>query len=157
MNKKLWIASIGALIGAFGLSVAQADTLLAARLVAEDVPALAKFYETVFDMKEVNRFEMQNGMKEIMLNFGATVDAAKANRAATQLVISSKSADSGQDKVAHLVFSVTDMAATIRKFKAAGGKFAREPQSIGTSKTQMAIGTDPVGNQIEVLWLEPKK
>jgi predicted enzyme related to lactoylglutathione lyase len=154
MKNKIWFA---ALLSALASSMAQADTLLATRIVADDVPALAKFYETVFDMKQVNRFDMQNGMKEIMLNFGETVEAAKANRAATQLVISSKQPGEGQDNVAHLVFSVTDMAATIKKFKAAGGRFAREPQSIGTSKTQMAIGTDPVGNQVEVLWLEPRK
>lgn len=154
MARKFWI---GALMAVVASSTARADALLATRIVADDVPALARFYESAFDLKQVNRFDMQNGMKEIMLNFGETVEAAKANRAATQLVISSKQPGESQDNVAHLVFSVTDLAATIRKFKAAGGKFAKEPQSIGTSKTQMAIGTDPVGNQVEILWLEPKK
>ena len=154
-KRKYWVAA--ALLGALASTAANADMLLATRLAATDVPALAKFYESAFDMKQVNRFDMQNGMKEIMLNFGETVEAAKANRAATQLVISSKQAGEGQDNVAHLVISVTDMAAAMTKFKAAGGKFLREPQAIGTSKTQMAVGTDPEGNHVEVLWLEPKK
>ncbi len=156
MKKASWI-SMGLALAALSASAAQsANMLLAARLVADDVPALAKFYETVFDMKQVNRFDMSNGMKEIMLSFGDTVDAAKANRAATQLVISSKSPDSGQDKVAHMVFSVADIAATIKAFKAAGGKFEREPTQLANSKTQIAVGTDPVGNQIEIIYLDRK-
>lgn len=154
---KLLAAAAATLIAGLTSTLATADMLLATRLAADDVPALAKFYESAFDMKQVNRFDMQNGMKEIMLNFGDTVEAAKANRAATQLVISSKQPGESQDNVAHLVISVTDMAAAIKKFKAAGGKFEREPQSIGTSKTQMAIGTDPMGNKVEVLWIEPRK
>jgi predicted enzyme related to lactoylglutathione lyase len=156
MKRSTWF-SMGMALTAMFAGAAQAEQLLASRLVADDVPALAKFYQAAFDMKQVNRFDMSNGLMEIMLNFGDTVDAAKANRAATQLVISSRQANDGSDKVAHLVFSVADMAATLKKFKAAGGKFEREPTAIGASKTMMAIGIDPAGNHVEVLYLEPKK
>lgn len=156
MKRATWF-SMGVALAAMFSAAAQAEQLLASRLVADDVPALAKFYQATFDMKQVNRFDMSNGLMEIMLNFGDTADAAKANRAATQLVISSRQPNDGADKVAHLVFSVSDMAATLKKFKAAGGKLEREPVAIGASKTMMAIGVDPAGNHVEVLYLEPKK
>ncbi len=158
MKRASWIWMAAALAAVLATTAQAGNSLLAARLVAEDVPALAKFYQTVFDMKQVNRFDMSNGLMEIMLNFGDTVDAAKANRAATQLVISSKQASDGaSDKVAHLVFSVSDMAATVKAFKAAGGKFDKEPTQLANSKTMITVGTDPVGNHIEVIYLEPKK
>src|SRR6185437_13930482 len=62
------------------VGVAQADgvTLNAARVGAADVAATARFYEAAFGLQEVNRLEFRNQV-EIMLNFGASVAAAKAN------------------------------------------------------------------------------
>ncbi len=50
----------------------------APRVGAVDVPKIAKFYETVFGLKETNRLELP-GLFEIMLNFGDSVDAARKN------------------------------------------------------------------------------
>ena len=59
---------------------AHADvTLNSVRIAAADTVALAKFYQSAFGMQEVNRIAVAAG-PEIFVNFGATVDAAKANR-----------------------------------------------------------------------------
>jgi hypothetical protein len=44
-----------------------------------DTVALAKFYQAAFGMFEVNRIAVPGG-PEIFMNFGATADAAKANK-----------------------------------------------------------------------------
>ena len=61
-------------------SVAHAElTLNSVRIAAADTVALARFYQSAFAMQEVNRIAVPAG-PEIFVNFGGTVDAAKANR-----------------------------------------------------------------------------
>ncbi|MEJ0008445.1 MAG: hypothetical protein WDM77_19305 [Steroidobacteraceae bacterium] len=71
-----WLVALGAHAGV---------ALNAARVGAVDVAALARFYQAAFGLQEVNRLELP-GRLEIMLNFGDSVAAAKANPAA-QIVI----------------------------------------------------------------------
>src|SRR6185312_7172788 len=107
------------LFGALACGAATAGvTLNSARVVGKDAVALGKFYETAFGLKEVNRLTFPNGV-EIFLNFGDNVDGAKKN-AAAQVVIM-QNAEPGKDTVAHLIFNVTDAAATAAAVKAAGG------------------------------------
>src|SRR6266581_5956467 len=54
-------------------------TLNSVRVGAKDTVALAKFYQAAFGMQEVNRIENPGGT-EVFVNFGATVEAAKANK-----------------------------------------------------------------------------
>ena len=61
-------------------------TLNAARVGGKDPATLAKFYETAFGLKEVNRLSFP-GMLEIMMNFGDSTTAAKANHNAQIVVI----------------------------------------------------------------------
>ena len=49
------------------------------RVAAKDTVALAKFYQAAFSMQEVNRIENPEGTG-VFVNFGATVEAAKANK-----------------------------------------------------------------------------
>jgi predicted enzyme related to lactoylglutathione lyase len=132
-----------------------ADSLLAVRVEGEDVPALAKFYQDAFGLKEVNRLTTPSAI-EIMLNFGETVEAAKANKS-TQIVISKHSPSSGLDSVPHVVISVTDMAKTVAAFKAAGGKFEREPQVYSDGAFTIGFGNDPAGNRVEVIYFANRK
>ena len=128
----------------------QADvSLMAARLGAQDVAALAKFYEAAFALKEVNRLEF-GGQLEVMLNFGAAADAAKANPNA-QVVIMHRESDAIADPVPHLIFSVTDMAATVAAIKAAGGKLDGEPRPFGKTGMVIGLATDPAGNRLELI------
>jgi predicted enzyme related to lactoylglutathione lyase len=121
------------------------------RITGKDPVAIAKFYMSAFGMQEVQRIENPQ-MLEIMLNFGATPAAAQANR--TRLggsdIVVMKAAEDTKDTTAHVVLNVTDMDATVKALKAAGGKMEREPFVYGgTIRIGMAI--DPAGNHIELI------
>ena len=105
----------------------QADvTLNSVRVAAKDTEALAKFYKAAFGMEEVNRIAGGGG-PEIFLNFGATVDAAKANKG-LPVVLMHRDTDDLKDPIAHVIFNVTDMTATVSAVKAAGGRMTGEPR-----------------------------
>lgn len=129
---------------------ASADvTLNAARVGGQDVPALAKFYEAAFGLKEVNRLQLPNAV-EIMMNFGTTADAAKANKSA-QVVIMHRDSNDLKDPVPHIILNVTDMAATVAAVKAAGGKVDAEPRPFGNTGIVIGFAMDPAGNRIELI------
>lgn len=124
-------------------------SLNAARVGGEDVAALATFYESAFGLKEVNRLEFP-GALEIMLNFGDSTAAAKANGGA-EVVIMHRESDDLEDSVPHLIFNVTDMAATAAAVKAAGGMMDGDPQPFGDSGMVIGFAVDPAGNRIELI------
>src|ERR1017187_1338217 len=92
-------------------------TLNSVRVGAQDTAALAKFYEAAFGMKEVNRINLPGGA-EIFVSFGATVDAAKANKS-EPIVIAHRDSDDLKDPIAHVILNVKDMTATAAAIKAA--------------------------------------
>jgi predicted enzyme related to lactoylglutathione lyase len=146
------LASLAIATAAAALLATSADaavTLNSARVGAKDVPALGKFYEQAFGMKEVNRFTFPNGV-EIFLNFGETLEAAKANTS-PQIVVMTAEAMGSKDPVPHLIFNVTDMAATVAAVKAAGGTIDREPAPFGNGGTVIGFALDPAGNRIELI------
>src|SRR5690349_24818321 len=89
-----------------GSALAQV-TLNSVRIGAADTVALAKFYETAFGMQEVNRIEVPGG-PEVFVNFGATSDAAKANKG-LPIVIMHRDSDATKDPIAHVILNVTNM------------------------------------------------
>src|ERR1700733_6266192 len=89
------------------------------RIEAKDTVALAKFYREAFGMQEVNRIENPGGT-EVFVNFGATVEAAKANKN-PQMVLFHRDSDKGKDPIPHVIFLVKDMTLTVTAVKAAGG------------------------------------
>jgi predicted enzyme related to lactoylglutathione lyase len=132
-------------------ALALADVSLnGVRVTGKDPVALAKFYMSAFGMQEVQRIEQA---QEYMLNFGATPAAAQANRTRIgggDIVVMKAAGDDIKDTTAHVVLNVTDMDATVKALKAAGGKMEREPFVYGGSvKIGMAI--DPAGNHIELI------
>lgn len=137
------------------MSTVQAAGIMmnAVRVGAKDVAATAKFYQTAFGMHEVQRISMPN-MLEIMLNFGATPEAAKANKGA-QVVIMSRPADDGSDKMAHVIFEVGDIQAVTKAALAAGAKAERAPFKFQDTWISMLI--DPAGNHIELLQFPTSK
>jgi len=136
---------------ALGAGMAQADiTVNAVRVTAKDVLALEKFYQTAFGLKEVQRLDLPGGQLEVMLNFGATVEAAKANRNA-QVVIMHRGEKEPLDGVAHLIFDVTDVKAAAAAVKAAGGKMEREPFEFGKTGIFIGMVVDPEGNHVEMI------
>jgi predicted enzyme related to lactoylglutathione lyase len=131
-------------------SVAHAQVSLnAARVGAEDTAALAKFYESAFGMQEVNRINVPGGA-EIFLNFGATLEAAKANKS-VPIVIMHRPSNDLKDPVPHLVLNVTNMTKTVAAIKAAGGSMAGEPRAFGNTGIMIGIAVDPAGNRIEMI------
>jgi predicted enzyme related to lactoylglutathione lyase len=145
---------MGAALLLAGAAHADGVTLNAARVGATDSPALAKFYEAAFGLKEVNRITFPN-MIEIMMNFGDTVEAAKKNPAA-QIVVMQVKANNTTDTVPHVILNVADMEATVKALKAAGGKMDGDPKPFGKTGIVIGMATDPAGNHIEMIQ-QPKK
>lgn len=122
-------------------------TLNSVRIGAKDVAATAKFYQTAFGMHEVQRISQPN-MLEIMLNWGATAEAAKANPG-SQVVIMQRAADDGSDSMAHVIFTVKDVQAVVKAATAAGAKAERAPFKF--QDVWIGLLIDPAGNHIELL------
>src|SRR6478752_1788415 len=88
-------AALGLVLSARSAS-AQAETaFFGGRVGAVDVPKIAKFYESVFGLKETNRLELP-GLFEIMLNFGDSVDAARQNKN-PMIVVMRRESDNNND------------------------------------------------------------
>jgi predicted enzyme related to lactoylglutathione lyase len=124
-------------------------TLNSVRVGAKDSVALAKFYEAAFGMHEVNRIAVPSG-PEIFVNFGATPEAAKANKA-EPVVLMHRASDDIKDEVPHIIFNVTDMNATVAAVKAAGGSMTGDPRPFGNTGIVIGIAVDPAGNRIEMI------
>jgi predicted enzyme related to lactoylglutathione lyase len=129
---------------------ASADvTLNSVRIAAADTVALAKFYQAAFGMFEVNRIDVPGG-PEIFVNFGATADAAKANKG-LPLVMMHRDSDATKDPIAHVIFNVTDITATVAAIKAAGGSIQSEPRPFRNTGIVIGIAIDPAGNHVELI------
>src|SRR5271167_1074566 len=124
-------------------------TLNSVRVGAKDTVALAKFYQAAFGMQEVNRIDAPGG-PEIFVNFGAAVDAAKANKS-EPIVIMHRDSDDLKDPIAHVILNVKDMVATVTAIKAAGGSLAGDPRPFRNTGVVIGIAIDPAGNRLELI------
>jgi predicted enzyme related to lactoylglutathione lyase len=124
-------------------------TLNSVRIGAKDSVALAKFYQTAFGMQEVNRIDAQGG-PEVFVNFGATVESAKANKS-EPIVIMHRDSDDVKDPIAHVILNVKDMKSTVASLKAAGGSMTGDPRPFGNTGIVIGIAIDPAGNRIEMI------
>jgi predicted enzyme related to lactoylglutathione lyase len=140
-----------AVVAAAGAALpAHADVSLnSVRVVAKDAEALGKFYGEAFGLRETNRLQTQSG-PELFLNFGATVDEARANDSPAIVIMQTPAGPSG-DEVMHVIFTVSDAAATAAAAKAAGGTVAREATQYGNTGIFIAFVVDPEGNRIELI------
>jgi predicted enzyme related to lactoylglutathione lyase len=147
MKKMCVVAACAALLLAVA---AQAQvTLNSVRVGAKDTEALAKFYKAAFGMQETNRINAQGG-PEIFVNFGATVEAAKANKA-EPVVLMHRDSDDIKDPIPHIIFNVKDVKATAAAVIANGGKMDGDPRPYGNTGIVIGIAIDPVGNRIEMI------
>ena len=119
------------------------------RISAKDTIALAKFYQAAFGMQEVNRIQNPGGT-EVFVNFGATVEEAKANKNPL-MVLMHRESDDVKDPVPHVIFKVKDMAAAVAAVKAAGGSMAGDPRPFRDTGIIIGIAIDPAGNRIELI------
>jgi predicted enzyme related to lactoylglutathione lyase len=139
------------------MGYAQAEsTVLAVRLGANDVAALAKFYDTAFGLKEIDR--VGEPVTEIIMRFGTTAAEAKAGNS-PEFLVAKREAGAGKDTMAHAIFRVTDVAATVAAAKKAGAKMDGETAMvpIGGMPVKIATLTDPDGNVLEVMELPKGK
>jgi predicted enzyme related to lactoylglutathione lyase len=148
--KRIYTTAITAFAALLLASAAHAQvTLNSVRVGAKDTPALAKFYQAAFGMQEVNRIDSPGG-PEVFVNFGATVDSAKANKS-EPIVIMHRDSDDIKDPIAHVILNVKDMAATVAAIKSAGGSMTGDPRPYGNTGIVIGIAIDPAGNRIEMI------
>ena len=102
-----------------------------------------------FGMQEVNRI-VNPGGTEVFVNFGATVEAAKANKNPL-MILFHRDSDDVKDPTTHVIFAVKDMAAAVAAVKAAGGTMTGDPRPFGNSGTVLGFAVDPAGNRIELI------
>ena len=124
-------------------------TLNSVRIGAKDSVALAKFYQAAFGMQEVNRIDAAGG-PEVFVNFGATIESAKANKS-EPIVIMHRDSDDIKDPIAHVILNVKDMKATVASIKAAGGSMTGDPRPFGNTGIVIGIAIDPAGNRVELI------
>lgn len=124
-------------------------TLNSVRIGAADTVALAKFYEAAFAMQETSRIDVPAG-PEIFVNFGATSEAAKANKG-LPIVIMHRESDATKDPIPHVIFNVTNMSSTVSAIKAAGGMMDGDPRPFRNTGIVIGIAVDPAGNRIELI------
>ena len=145
------IALIVGLLAVLVIDARARVTVMAVRLGANDVVALAKFYDAAFGLKEIDR--VGNPATEIIMRFGATVAEAKVG-ASPEFLVQKRESDA-KDPMHHAIFRVSDIAATVAAAKAAGAKVDRDVAtvSIGGAPIKIAMLVDPQGNALEIMEL----
>jgi predicted enzyme related to lactoylglutathione lyase len=147
------ITTILGLASATWLTGVCADTsVLAVRLGAKDAPALAKFYEAAFGLKQIDK--VGDPPTEVIMRFGATVAAAKAG-SSPEFLVAKREGGETAGSMAHAIFHVSDINATVAAAKAAGATMKGEVASvtIGGTPIKIATMTDPDGNVLEIMEL----
>jgi predicted enzyme related to lactoylglutathione lyase len=135
------------------LTAVHADvTVLAVRLGAKDVVALAKFYDAAFGLKEIDR--VGKPPTEIIMRYGATTAAAKAG-SSPEFLLARRDAGAANDPITHAIFHVSDIGATVLAAKAAGATLKGDVASvsIGGMSLKTASLIDPDGNVLELMEL----
>ncbi len=92
------------------------------------------------------------------MRHGATVAEAKAGTS-PEFLVQKREQDAGKDTMAHAIFRVTDVAATLAAARKAGAKMEGEVVSvpIGGMPVKIATLTDPDGNVLELMELPQGK
>jgi catechol 2,3-dioxygenase-like lactoylglutathione lyase family enzyme len=135
---------------------AQADSsVLAVRLGAKDAATLAKFYDAAFGLKQIDKVVDKDGATtEVIMRYGTSAAAAKAGSSPEFLVAKREGGDT-PGSMAHAIFHVSDINATVAAAKAAGATMKGEVGSvtIGGAPIKIATMTDPDGNVLEIMEL----
>ena len=145
-------AVLGLTAAAWGTMVSADVHVMAVRLGAKDAAVLAKFYEATFGLKEIDH--VGTPVTEVIMRYGATVAAAKAGNS-PEFLVAKREAGDAAGSLAHAIFQVSDIAATVAAAKAAGAKMNAEIASvpIGGTPIKIATLTDPDGNVLELMEL----
>jgi predicted enzyme related to lactoylglutathione lyase len=147
------ITAILAFTASMWVTAAQAEvTVMAVRLGADDVVALAKFYETAFGFKEIDR--VGDPATEIIMRYGATVAEAKAGTS-PEFLVQKRETGGVKDPMHHAIFRVSDIAASVAAAKSAGATMEGDVVTvpIGGAPIKIAMLVDPDGNALELMEL----
>jgi predicted enzyme related to lactoylglutathione lyase len=90
------------------------------------------------------------------MRYGTTVAAAKAG-SSPEFLVQRREPGAGKDAMAHAIFQVSDLAATVAAAKAAGASMEGEAVTvpIGGMPVKIAMMVDPDGNVLELMELAP--
>ena len=147
------ITAVLGLTGVIWVTLVQADvTVLAIRLGANDVAALAKFYDAAFGLKEIDH--VGEPATEIIMRYGATAAAAKAG-SSPEFLVQLREPGAANSAMAHAIFHVSDVGATVAAAKAAGASMQGDVVTvpIGGMPVKIATLVDPQGNVLELMEL----
>ena len=137
-----WIITAAAALTLAAPIAAQDISVRGVRVGAEDVPALAAFYQEAFGLFEVNHISGP-GFEEVMMKFGE-------DDPGPEVVIMSRAADDPPGALPHIIFHVADMEAAVERVTASGGSVDRPATTIAGGAS-FAFMKDPQGNLIELL------
>jgi predicted enzyme related to lactoylglutathione lyase len=149
MFKRLTGAVIGLLLAAQPIS-AQEARLRSVRVSAPDVQRTATFYEQAFGLREARRIDRNGALFEIIMNYGATAEAADA-ATTPRVVVILRSVDAPAPSVSNLIFGVKNLDAQVAKAVAAGGVLSRPINKSSPAASRVAFVKDPAGNEIELI------
>jgi predicted enzyme related to lactoylglutathione lyase len=149
------IKTVSAIVLAAAMATAQESGIhvRSIRVLAADPEAIATFYMKAFGMSETRRAANTTTFKEIVINSGATPDAAKA-ATTTPIVIATRPKDAPAGAMASLILQVPNLEKAIESAKASGGTLLRPAAKSGEG-LNFAFVKDPDGNQIELV-MTPK-
>src|SRR4029078_5195774 len=100
---------------------------MAVRLGAKDGVALAKFYDAAFGLKQID--QVGQPPTEIIMRYGANAAAAKAGNS-PEFLVERRDGGASADSMAHAIFRVSDIAATVASAKAAGATIKTDVASV---------------------------
>jgi predicted enzyme related to lactoylglutathione lyase len=147
------ITAMLGLTAATWLTSVHADVaVMAVRIGAKDVVALAKFYDAAFGLKEIDR--VGEPPTEIIMRYGATVAAAKAG-SSPEFLVQNREPGAAADPIMHAILRVPDVGASVAAAKAAGATIQGDVVTvpIGGMPVKIAMLTDPDGNLLELMEL----
>ena len=147
------ITTILGFTAATWLTAVNADaTVMAIRLGANDVVALAKFYEAAFGLKQIDH--VGEPPMEIIMRYGATAADAKAG-SSPEFLVMNREPGTAKDAMPHAIFHVSNLDATVAAVKAAGATMQGEVASVDINGMSVRIATltDPDGNVLELMEL----
>jgi catechol 2,3-dioxygenase-like lactoylglutathione lyase family enzyme len=143
---------LGLAVAAWAIAARAEVSVMAVRLGADDVVALAKFYETAFGFKEIDR--VGNPATEIIMRYGGTVAEAKSGTS-PEFLVQKREAGEAAGSMHHAIFRVSDIAASVAAARAAGATLESDVVTvpIGGAPIKIAMLVDPDGNALELMEL----
>lgn len=122
--------------------------LLHTMLRVVDLEASLRFYTEVLGMKLLRKKDYEGGRFTLaFVGYGDESDTAVLELTHNW---DTKSYDLG-DAYGHIAIGTDDIAATVEKVRAAGGKVTREPGPMKHGTTVIAFVEDPSGYKVELI------